>query len=248
MTEKTIHIFNDKKEIAEAFAGIIATGIRNLSNNAFYAIALSGGSTPREVFKHLASVYANSIDWSKIRIFWGDERCVPPDHEDSNFNMARKALLDSIAIPDTNIHRIKGENDPKTEAKDYESLVRKLVPLTEGIPAFDLIMLGLGEDGHTASIFPQYLSGMTSQNLFIPAVHPVSKQNRISATGTLINRSKQVIFLVTGSSKAERVAQIIEQKPDWEKLPAGLIRPEDGHLTWMLDREAAKLLKKNAEE
>lgn len=246
MTDKFIHIYNDKKELAEEFAQLLVAGTRDLPHDGYFSIALSGGSTPAEIFRHLASEAPKAINWSRIIFFWGDERCVPPDHNDSNYLMAKENLFNAIDIPATNIFRIKGENDPETEAKNYASLVRKMLPAQDGIPRFDLFMLGLGDDGHTASIFPDNIAGFHSKNLFIAATNPYNQQIRVSATGTLINQARKVVFLVTGAPKAKRLAQILKQKPGWKKLPASLVQPVDGTLSWMLDQASAQLLKNDA--
>jgi 6-phosphogluconolactonase len=243
MRGPSIQICNGKEELAEAFAAILASGTEQLPEKDFFSLALSGGSTPRDIFHYLASGAGKRINWSKVRIFWGDERCVPPDHADSNFRMAKESLFISLAIPSSNIFRIKGENDPETEAGNYETLVREMVPAREGIPRFDLFMLGLGDDGHTASIFPDNIAQFSSEKLFIAAANPYNQQIRVSATGTLINKSRNVVFIVTGAAKAERVAQIVLKKPGWEYLPASQVKPEDGKLTWMLDADSAQLLK-----
>jgi 6-phosphogluconolactonase len=175
-------------------------------------------------------------------IFWGDERCVPPTNDESNYKMTSDSLIKKINIPASNIYRIEAEKDPAEEAERYSNQVRILLPHRMGTPRFDLVMLGIGEDGHTASIFPGEILLFNSEKLFEVSRHPLTGQKRITATGKLINNSKEVCFLVTGESKAERVAQIIEKKPGWERLPASLVLPENGELVWMLDGPAAQML------
>jgi 6-phosphogluconolactonase len=244
--KKTIQIFSSIEELSAAFAKRISGDITRTPKERFYSIALSGGSTPRAVFKFIAENYADKINWSRLLVFWGDERCVPTDDDESNYKMAFKSLLGYLTIPDLNIFRIQGENDPLVEANNYSEIVNKLLLHKNGIPQFDLFMLGLGEDGHTASIFPDQISLFGSDKLFEASQYPVSKQTRITATGKLINNSKQVCFLVTGESKAEKVAQIIEKKVGWQLLPASFIHPEEGTLIWMLDEHAGhKLIDKN---
>jgi len=240
--KKIIQIFTSIDELSAAFAKRISDEILKTPKERFYSIALSGGSTPRAVFKFIAENYAEKINWSRLLVFWGDERCVPPDDDESNYKMAFESLLGYLTIPDLNIFRIQGENDPSVEAINYSEIVNKLLHHKNGIPQFDLFMLGLGEDGHTASIFPDQISLFDSVKLFEASRHPVSKQNRITATGKLINNSKQVCFLVTGESKAEKVAQIIEKKEGWELLPASLINPKEGELIWMLDEHSGRKL------
>ena len=242
MMKKTIQIFENIETLSAAFAKRISEDISRTPDGQLYSIALSGGSTPRAVFKFIAENYRFKINWSKVLVFWGDERCVPPSSDESNYKMATDSMLEHIIIPDYNIYRIKGENDPSAEAKRYSELTDYLLPHQNNIPQFDLFMLGLGEDGHTASIFPDQISLLDSVKLFEASRHPVSKQNRITATGKLINNSKQVCFLVTGDSKAEKVAHVIEKKKGWELLPASFINPADGELTWMLDEPAGQML------
>jgi len=242
MMEKTIQIFDNIETLSAGFAKRISEDISGTPDGQLYSIALSGGATPRAVFKFIAENYRFKINWSKVLVFWGDERCVPPSSDESNYKMATDSMLEHIIIPDYNIYRIKGENDPSAEAKRYSELIDYLLPHKNNIPQFDLFMLGLGEDGHTASIFPDQISLFDSDKLFEASRHPVTKQNRITATGKLINNSRQVCFLVTGEGKAEKIAQIIEKKEGWELLPASLIRPSKGELMWMLDFPAGQKL------
>lgn len=240
--KKTIRIFPGIKELAAEFAARISKDIAATPEKRFYSIALSGGSTPAAVFDFIATHYSDAINWSRILVFWGDERCVPPDSDESNYQMAFDNLLGFITIPDINIFRIQGENDPAGEAAGYSAIVKKLLLHKNGIPQFDLFMLGMGEDGHTASIFSGQDSILHSEKLFEASKHMQSDENRITATPKLINNSKQVIFIVTGSNKAEKVAQIIEKKESSELLPASYINPAEGELIWMLDEPAAQKL------
>jgi 6-phosphogluconolactonase len=240
--QKEIRIFSSIQELAQFFAEKLAFSVNGTPAGSFFSIMLSGGSTPRLVFNYLATNFRNRIDWQKVKVFWGDERCVPPGSDESNFRMAKDSLLDHVSIQENNIFRIKGEADPTTEAKRYEEVIRQNTPLIQNIPRFDFIMLGLGEDGHTASIFPDNLHLFNSDKLFEVTEHPLTKQKRITATGKIINNSRTVIFLVTGESKAEMVARIIKRKELWENLPASLVNAENGELLWLLDEKAAKCL------
>jgi 6-phosphogluconolactonase len=242
--KKTIQIFPGIEEISAEFAKRISREIAATPDKRFYSIALSGGTTPRAVFSFIAEHYADSINWAKMLVFWGDERCVPPDHDESNYKMAFESLLGFTTLPDLNIFRIQGENDPLDESKNYSEIVNKLLQHKNGIPRFDLFMLGLGEDGHTASIFPDQINLVHSEKLFETSRHPVSGQNRITATAKLINNSKQVIFLVTGKGKAGIAAQVIEKKKGSERLPASFINPHEGELIWMLDEPAGHMVNK----
>ena len=239
MEKETIKICRNTEELASTFAGMLSSGIKNLADGHHFSLALSGGSTPKAIFQHLAADIGRDIDWSRITIFWGDERCVGPDSDESNYKMAKENLLDLVPIPDSNIFRIMGENDPSTEAKRYEDVIRRHLPDYNGVPNFHLIMLGLGDDGHTASIFPDQIRLFGSSSLCVPAANPYSGQKRVSVTGKLINHADIVVFLATGPSKAEKVAQVIQKREGWEMLPAALVEPEHGELIWLLDGPAA---------
>jgi 6-phosphogluconolactonase len=242
--ENAIRIFKSIDELSQFFARKLAARIQETPAGYFFSMALSGGSTPRLVFAYLASNFRDHIDWQKILVFWGDERCVAPESDESNFRMAKESLLDHVPIPANNIFRIRGEADPSVESDRYAEAVLQYVPSHHNIPRFDFIMLGLGEDGHTASIFPGNTHLFSSDKLFEVAENPHTKQKRITATGKLINQAKYIVFLVTGESKAEMVARVIERKDRWEKLPASMVHPENGELLWLLDNQAAsKLLK-----
>jgi 6-phosphogluconolactonase len=208
----------------------------------YFSLALSGGSTPKAIFKIISDKYRTKIDWSKVLIFWGDERCVPPTDEESNFRMAFENLFKNLFIPELNFCRIKGEDDPVSEAERYSKRVDSMLRHEHHIPQFDLFILGLGEDGHTASIFPYNIELFTSDKLFEISEHPKTGQKRITATGKLINNAKDVCFIVTGPAKAIKVDQIIHKKEGWEKLPASLVKPTDGDLFWLLDEAAASHL------
>jgi len=231
-----IKIFSDPKEVAQQFAIYLANVVKTRE---IISLALSGGSTPKLLFDHLASHYSRSINWAKVHFFWGDERCVPPDHSESNYKMTFDHLLTKIEIPEENIHRVKGEMEPKLEADRYAAEIKNLVAVEGDLPKFDLVMLGMGEDGHTASIFPLQMHLLQSENICEVSTHPQSGQNRITLTGKVINNAAQVVFLVTGKSKAERMFEILEHQGDWKDYPATYIQPQNGNLMWFLDRTAA---------
>jgi 6-phosphogluconolactonase len=240
--KRIINIFKSKDELARFFALKLSDGIRDIPEGHYFTIALSGGSTPGMVFAWLASNFREQIDWQKVKVFWGDERCVPPESDDSNFRMASESLLVHVPIPESNIYRIKGENNPESEAIRYEEVVHRNIRSQNDIPRFDLIMLGLGEDGHTASIFPGNTQLFSSEKTFEMAENPYSGQKRITATGRIINNAKTVVFVVTGESKAEMVSRVIENKEGREKLPAAMVQPVKGEIIWLLDEKAAALL------
>jgi 6-phosphogluconolactonase len=239
----SVRVFPTAREMAKSFASIIIKDLDRVEPDHFYTVALSGGSTPLLLFRYLSENYSERISWEKLLVFWSDERCVPPENSESNYRMAYENLLQNVPIPDANIFRIRGEDDPVTEAQQYSELVTSIVPFYNASPQFDLVLLGLGNDGHTASIFPSSISLFSSQRLFEVAVKPEIDQKRITATGRIINNASKVWFLVTGKEKSGIVSQIIEKKNGFEKYPASMVNPSSGHLVWMLDSAAAANLK-----
>ncbi|MCB0753874.1 MAG: 6-phosphogluconolactonase, partial [Ignavibacteriae bacterium] len=208
----------------------------------FY-VALSGGSTPQLLFKELKKNYQESVDWQFVHIFWGDERCVVPESDESNFGVAQKLLLSKIKIPKENIHRIRGEDKPNTEARRYSGEIMMNVPSKKNMPKFDLIILGLGTDGHTASIFPNQVKLFESENYCDMTVQPKTRQKRITITGKVINNAANIYFLVTGKEKSEAVAEILYKKGNYKKYPASHVAPTWGNIKWYLDKEAARKIK-----
>lgn len=232
-----MNIFKNKEELTVAFCNEMLKLSHQKEN---FSIALSGGNTPKCIFQKIAADYNNKFDWSRIHLFWGDERCVSPDSSESNYAMTKKYLLDQINIPEKNVHRINGENDPETEAKRYEVEIKSNVKLKNGLPCFDLVMLGLGEDGHTASIFPNQMNLIDSEKICEVAVHPSSGQKRITLTGRVINIASVITFLVTGESKKEILKKVLVDKN--KTLPAEFIQPVSGELKFYVDEAAARFL------
>jgi 6-phosphogluconolactonase len=232
-----LKIFEDKTELAKSFC----EELKKLSQpKEKFCIALSGGSTPKIVFQTLAKNYSSKINWNKIQLFWGDERCVPPFDDESNYGMTKKNLLDFIDIPANNVHRIYGENDPEQEAERYSEEIKNIVDKKNGLPGFDIIMLGLGDDGHIASIFPNQFHLLNSDKICEVAIHPYTNQKRITLTGTVINNSLRIIFLVTGESKALILKETLVDKN--KIYPSELIQQVSGSQIYYVDQQAAKHL------
>lgn len=242
MNQRKIIITPDKNNYAESFVSELKKIISGIDAGMQISIAVSGGSTPTPVFEILAGAEAKNIPWDRIHIFWADERCVPPDDPESNFGMTEKLLLSKVEIPATNIHRIKGENNPADEAFRYENEIVEFTVSRNRIPRFDIILLGMGNDGHTASIFPDRLDLITADNTCATSVHPDTGQNRITLTGTAINNAANILFHVTGRNKSELVKIILNEEQGFEKFPAGNIKPVSGYLFWILDPGGAALL------
>lgn len=213
-----------------------------IAENKRFVVALSGGNTPRNVYSLLAQEYKNSLPWAKIHVFFGDERSVPPDHPDSNFRMANDSLLSHVPIPPENIHRIHAELEPELAARNYEEQLRTFFNLGNGAwPRFDLIMLGLGEDGHTASLFPGS-SALKEMSRLVAATWVEEKKTvRITLTYPVINHAAEVEFLISGAGKAQILKDVLSPASS-AKFPAQQIKPEAGRLLWLLDQDAARLL------
>ena len=235
-----IKIFRSDEESASALADELAGLINKFGEDRHLAIALSGGSTPKLLFQALAERHRDSADWRKVSLFWVDERCVPPDDPESNYGMTRDALLVKIPLPHGNIHRIRGEEDPDSEAVRYSEVIERSVVRKHERPFFDVVLLGLGDDGHTASIFRGSEKLFEASETCVVAVNPYSGQKRITITGRIINNAGMVIFLVSGKKKAEIVNKIMcgGEKAEY---PAQYVKPVDGKVIWYLDAEAAAL-------
>ncbi|MHA7129622.1 6-phosphogluconolactonase [Algoriphagus namhaensis] len=234
-----IRISKTKEDLASAFSIFFKSLVQS---DKVTHVALSGGNSPRKIFDHLAENHGEEIDWTKVNIYWVDERCVHPLNEESNFKMTRDHLLSKINIPEENIHRMRGEDNPHEEAKRYGELLDKLLPAENGVPEFDLIVLGLGDDGHTASIFPDSMELWDSEENCAVAAHPTSGQKRVTLTGKVINTAQAVAFLVTGENKAKIVREITRHQGDYKKYPASLVNPDTPDFIWFLDEEAASEL------
>jgi 6-phosphogluconolactonase len=211
-----------------------------------FTVALSGGSTPKRLYELLAAEPSRSqIDWGRIEFFWGDERCVPPDHKDSNYRMAREAMLAHLPIPAEHIHRIQAErSDREAAARDYEAVLARVFGIGRGgePPALDLILLGMGPDGHTASLFPHTKALEETQRWVVPNHVPQLNTDRLTLTRPILNRGRKVLFLVAGADKAERLAEVCAGPADPKRLPAQSIRPPQGELIWFVESAAAARL------
>ena len=242
----SVEIFPAPKEIAEAAAKLFAARAAGaVSARGRFIAALSGGKTPVALYTLLAKApFASQIPWARVHLFWGDERCVPPDHADSNYRLVRELLLDHVPIPPANVHRMPGEMDPVEAAARYEGQLREFfAPHGDGFPVFDCILLGLGEDGHTASLFPGTRAIRESARWVLGHYVDAQKGWRITLTPPVINAARTVVFIAAGSGKAAVVKEILEGPLRPDTLPAQIVRPAGGDLVWMLDREAAALLK-----
>lgn len=203
-----------------------------------FDIALAGGHSPIELFNRLQDKYKNTIEWKRIHFWWGDERCVGPESSQSNYKSAYDILLSKIDIPTENIHRIRGENPPEEEAERYSREIAINLNHRGENPVFDLILLGLGDDGHTASIFPDQLELFEDEKICAVGQHPITGQYRITLTGKVINNASRVFFMVLGENKAQRISEIMNDDEAAKLLPAYYISPKNGQLVWFIDEAA----------
>ncbi len=229
---------------AECFADLAEAAVAKRGR---FTAALSGGSTPKALYTLLSgNPYAKRIDWARTFLFFGDERCVPPDHPKSNYRMVKETLLDRTPLPESNVFRMRGEAPPGEAAAEYEALLVRFfcgaAEAKEGPPRFDLVLLGLGNDGHTASLFPG-TAALAEKKRLVAAQH-VAKLGafRITFTLPLINAARQVLFLVSGEGKAERLKEVLQGPFRPDVLPAQAAAPPSGRLDWFVDRAAASLL------
>lgn len=221
---------------------IVRLARATLDMNDTFSIALSGGSTPEPVYAMLADQFDEYLDWSKIHLFFGDERSVAPDDEQSNYRMVKTALLDKIDIPEANVHRMKGELDPQAAASDYEADIRAFFDDDEEY--FDLNLLGMGDDGHTASLFP-HTDALNENEALVIAHHVEAKGNlwRISQTFPTILKSSNIMFLVSGSGKAEALKAVLDGDYQPDDYPSQVIaRSDHPHIIWAVDHDASQLL------
>jgi 6-phosphogluconolactonase len=246
--ETRIVIRPNLKEVSrEAAARFQRLASESVAAAGRFSVALSGGSTPHALYELLAEApFRETIDWSRVHLFWGDERFVPADHPDSNFRMAREAFIGRVPIPAENVHPIPTEGgDPEACAAQYEETLRRFfAPLEGEVPSFDLILLGLGADGHTASLFPGSPALGEDHRLVLAAYVQKLDAWRLTLTPPILRGARHVIFLVCGPDKAATLQEVLEGPYDPHRLPAQLVRPEEGDLTWLLDQAAASLLQR----
>lgn len=241
MSNREVLVFPDKPALARAAAMHFVDLARSaIELQGRFSVGLSGGTTPELMYRLLATPeFTNQIDWQHVHLFWSDERCVPPDDPASNYNMARKSFVSQVPIPNDNIHRILGEEVPEAAAERYERELKGHFKV--GGPRFDLILLGLGEDGHTASIFPGSTAAIESKRFAVAVQHPDSNQWRITLTLTAINESANVMFQVAGESKRNILKVVRSGATAQYEVPAIGVDPRDGAVLWLCDQAASPL-------
>jgi len=241
---RTVRVFPSEEALARHAAERIAAWAQEAAARGRFTAVLSGGRTPLAVYGLLAAdPLRGRILWPSVHLFWADERCVPPDHPDSNFRAAREPLLDRVPIPAENVHRMEGERGPGDAADRYERGLRTFFePGEPPQPRFDVVLLGCGEDGHTASLFPGSHAVRESSKWVLPVRADDARGRRITLTPAAINAGRRIVFLATGSRKAGIVKHVLEGPRDPDRFPAQTVRPVSGDLHWWVDAEAAALL------
>lgn len=238
-----VRVLQDRESLSRAAADrFLALARESIASAEKFTVALSGGSTPRRLFSLLGTdPYQESVDWKRAHVFWADERAVPRDHPESNFKLAFDTFLSAVPIPTANIHRIKGEDGPDKAAKEYEDDLRSFFEI-QGLPMFDLIILGIGEDGHTASLFSGSSALGETTRLALPVYPERSGTSRVTITLPVLNNAAHILFLASGHAKANIVAGVIGEGKTSGQYPAGLVNPAHGSLEWFIDKDAAAKL------
>ncbi|MCZ6801092.1 MAG: 6-phosphogluconolactonase [Nitrospirae bacterium] len=245
-TTPSIRVSPTSKELIQSVADeIVLQANTILQNQSMFTMALAGGSTPRDLYSLLAlPSFQDQVPWKQIKVFWGDERHVPPDHQESNYRMAQETLLSHIPLPPSHVFRISGEEkDANQAAQQYEKILQQeLASSTHSIPRFDLILLGMGPDGHTASLFPGTAAVHEKTRLVMAPWVEKFQTFRITLTPPILNQASQVMFLVSGANKAEILQSVLEGPFIPDQFPSQMIRPTTGSLTWFIDQAAAQKL------
>lgn len=242
MSERShrVRVYPTRANLSDAVADQFASVVReSIDQRESCHIVLAGGSTPRGLYERVAK--RSDIDWSRVQFFWGDERCVDPSSTESNYRMAREALLDQVPVGNDKIHRIPAEKNPVDAAREYEATVRAALASAPEA-RFDLVLLGMGDDGHTASLFPNTAALHETTRWVVANSVPQLAATRITMTTTALNTARQAWFLVCGDDKAGKLTEVLEGPRSTDQLPSQLIQPTDGELTWHVDTSAASLL------
>ena len=241
-----IRVFQDLEELSRSAAELfVRQAAQSIEGRGRFLVALNGGSTPNRLFQLLATEFHEKVDWGNVHVFWGDERCVPPDDPGSSYGQARKMLLSHVPIPDSNIHRVKGELGPVEASRDYALILKEFSSSELEWPRFDLVYLGMGEDGHTASLFPGSPVEVSEPTIPVTAHYQDRPANRVSLTPVVFNNARMVAFMATGEKKAQTLSEVLSGRYNPELYPAQRIEPKEGRLIWLVDEDAASRLPRN---
>lgn len=241
-----IRIFKDGEDLSRAAADLfLRQAAQSIAERDRFLVALNGGNTPMRLFQLLATDYRDQVDWSRVHIFWGDERCVPPEDPGSSYGQARSVLLRPVSIPAPNIHRMRGELDPLRASEDYARVLEEFAEDGLDWPRFDLVYLGMGEDGHTASLFPGSAVDVRGPVIPVTAQYQDRPAHRVTLTPAVLNSARMLVFMATGEKKAFTLAEVLSDRYNPAQYPAQRIHPTDGELIWLVDEQAASRLPKS---
>jgi 6-phosphogluconolactonase len=238
-----IRVFKDLEDLSVAVAELfVKKATHSITERDRFLVALNGGSTPTRLFELLATDFREKVIWTRVHVFWGDERCVPPGDPGSSFGQAWGTLLSRVPIPETNIHRIKGELRPAEASKDYALTLKEFASPPLDWPRFDLVYLGMGEDGHTASLFPGSSIDISEPTMPITAHYQDRPANRVTLTAVVLNSARMIAFMAVGEKKAQTFAEVLSDRYNPDLYPAQRIQLADGELIWFVDEAAASKL------
>lgn len=238
-----IRIFNDIENLSHAAGELfVKQAADSIAERDRFLVVLNGGNTPIRLFRLLATDYRDQAEWKKVHVFWGDERCVPPEDAGSSYGQVRDVMLSRVPLPDSNIHRVQGELEPMPASEDYDRVLKDFADDGFNWPRFDLVYLGMGEDGHTASLFPGSPVNMTEPVIPVTAHYQDRPANRVTLTPAVFNSARLVVFMVVGEKKAPTLAEVLSDRYNPEQYPAQRIKPKHGKLIWLVDEEAARKL------
>ena len=240
-----IRLFKDLEELSRTAAELfMEQAAQSIAERGRFLVALNGGSTPTRLFELLATDFQGKVNWTQVHAFWGDERCVPPDDPGSSYGQARDTLLSRVLIPEANVHRVKGELGPAEASKEYSLTLQEFASHPLSWPRFDLVYLGMGEDGHTASLFPGSPVDVSEPTMPVTAHYQDRPANRVTLTPVVFNSTCMVIFMATGEKKAQTLSEVLSGRYNPELYPAQRIQPTDGRLIWLVDEAAASNMPK----
>ena len=241
--KQKIRLFKDLEELSRAAAELfVEQAEQSIADRDRFLVTLNGGSTPTRLFQLLATDFREKVDWSKVHVFWGDERCVPPDDPGSSYGQAWETLLQRVSIREENVHRIKGELGPVDASRDYALILSQFASHSLAWPRFDLVFLGMGEDGHTASLFPGSPVDVSEPTMPVTAHYQDRPADRVTLTPVVLNSARMIVFMATGEKKAQTLAQVLSGRYNPELYPAQRIEPREGRLIWQVDEAAASRL------
>ncbi|SRR5579871_6626570 len=244
MAQLQVIVLDDTQALfVRAAEEIVHVSGESICTHGQFTLCLTGGNTPADVYSLIASRFHLSVDWNAVHLFWGDERCVPPEDPASNYAMAHRTMLSRLGLDQSQIHRIRGEDDPEVAAAEYEGELREFFSLGAGeFPRFDLLLLGLGDNVHIASLFPGLPAIHETSRLAVAVEVDAPQRKRITLTPPVLNSAARVMFIVSGRNKAEAVKAALEGPRDVDRYPAQIIGANQGEVMWLLDKPAASLL------